>query len=388
MKKNIFTRMTAVLLTVTAAAAQCAYVCGASALTKEELCVKYAAKTEIMRAKWLHEYGTELEDPFEDLTPSTTVKIDASGMGDDGVFYGEEYARKKYLKQTQYLYQEWGSTRKLYLGDCSYSDGFYYLEKPDGTAMILGADYDYMNEQKTETLIIPETIGGLTVTEIGENAFDYFDNHVRTVKEIVVPSTVTKIRNKAFHWALGEGCKINLPENIEYLGAFSYSNVKNALGDVVVLPETLEYCHAGAFSGSIIQEMILPESCVFCDYGAITYNVDGTYDGRRTVWFPNCVTVDDEFFSQENAEGLRAAAAQHDEESEHPELVYYPFGNGDSDCNGKTDVSDSVLLARYCSEDEDAVLTAEGKTNSDTTGDGALAMDDVTETLKIVAKLK
>ena len=386
MKKNIFTRMTAVLLTVAAAAAQCAYVCGASALTKEELCVKYAAKTEIMRAKWLHEYGTELEDPFEDLTPSTTVKIDASGMGDDGVFYGEEYARKKYLKQTQYLYQEWGSTRKLYLGDCSYSDGFYYLEKPDGTAMILGADYDYMNEQKTETLIIPETIGGLTVTEIGENAFDYFDNHVRTVKEIVVPSTVTKIRNKAFHWALGEGCKINLPENIEYLGAFSYSNVKNALGDVVVLPETLEYCHHSAFFSSIIQEVILPESCVFCDYGVISYNVDGSYDGRRTVWFPNCVTVDDEYFSQENAEGLRAA--RYDDESEHPELVYYPFGNGDSDCNGKTDVSDSVLLARYCSEDEDAVLTAEGKTNSDTTGDGALAMDDVTETLKIVAKLK
>ena len=386
MKKNIFTRMTAVLLTVTAAAAQCAYVCGASALTKEELCVKYAAKTEIMRAKWLHEYGTELEDPFEDLTPSKTVKIDASGMGDDGVFYGEEYARKKYLKKTQYIYEEYGSTKRLYFGDCSYSDGFYYLEKPDGTAMILGADYDYMNEQKTETLIIPETIGGLTVTEIGENAFDYFVKHVRTVKEIVVPSTVTKIRNAAFFWALGEGCKINLPENIEYLGEFSYAQVKNALGDVVVLPETLEYCHASAFQDDIMQELILPESWVFNEYGCITYTVDGTQQGRKTVWFPNCVTADDEYFNQENLEGIRAA--HFDDQSEHPELVYRPFGNGDSNCSGTTDVSDSVLLARYCAEDQEAVLTAEGKTNSDTTGDGALTMDDVTETLKIVAKLK
>ncbi len=387
MKKNIFTRMTAVLLTVAAAAAQCAYVCGASALTKEELCEKYAVKTEIVRAHWLQEYGTELEDPFEYLKPSKTVKIDASGMGDDGVFYGEEYANRAYLKKTPYIYQEWGnSNHRLYFGDCSYSDGFYYLEKPDGTAMILGADYDYMNEQKTETLIIPETIGGLTVTEIGENAFDYFVKHVRTVKEIVVPSTVTKIRNAAFFWALGEGCKINLPENIEYLGEFSYAYTRNALGDVVVLPETLEYCHGSAFMDDIIQEMILPESCVFNEFGCITYNVDGTYDGKRTVWFPNCVTADDAYFNQENLEGIRAA--RYDDESEHPELVYRPFGNGDSNCSGTTDVSDSVLLARYCSEDQEAVLTAEGKTNSDTTGDGALTMDDVTETLKIVAKLK
>lgn len=386
MKKNIFTRMTAVLLTVTAAAAQCAYVCGASALTKEELCVKYAAKTEIIRSLWLHEYGTELEDPFEYLKASKIVTIDASGMGDDGVFYGEEFANRKYLVKTPYLYEEWGNSHhRLYLGDCSYSDGFYYLEKQDGTAMILGADYDYMNEQKTETLIIPETIGGLTVTEIGEYAFQSLYSRVRSVKEIVVPSTVTKVRKGGFNKAVIEG-KINLPENIEYLGEFSYAQVKNALGDVVVLPETLEYCSSDAFTDDIMQELILPESWVFNEYGCITYTVDGTQQGRKTLWFPNCVTADDEYFNQENLEGIRAA--HFDDPSEHPELVYYPFGNGDSNCSGTTDVSDSVLLARYCAEDQEAVLTAEGKTNSDTTGDGALTMDDVTETLKIVAKLK
>ena len=152
------------------------------------------------------------------------------------------------------------------------------------------------------------------------------------------------------------------------------------------MPETLEYCHGGAFMDDIIQEMILPESCLFNEYGCITYNVDGTYDGKRTVWFPNYVTADGEFFNQENLEGIRAA--RYDDESEHPELVYYPFGNGNTNCNGETDVSDSVLLARYCIEDRDAVLTAEGKANSDTNGDGNLTMDDVGEILKTIAKLK
>ncbi len=63
-------------------------------------------------------------------------------------------------------------------------------------------------------------------------------------------------------------------------------------------------------------------------------------------------------------------------------------GNGDVDCSGTVDVTDSVLLARYCSEDQDAVLTAEGKANADANGDGALTMDDVTEIQQIITKLK
>ena len=63
-------------------------------------------------------------------------------------------------------------------------------------------------------------------------------------------------------------------------------------------------------------------------------------------------------------------------------------GSGDADCSGTVDVTDSVLLARYCSEDQDAVLTAEGKANADANGDGTLTMDDVSEILQIIAKLK
>ena len=63
-------------------------------------------------------------------------------------------------------------------------------------------------------------------------------------------------------------------------------------------------------------------------------------------------------------------------------------GNGDVDCSGTVDVTDSVLLARYCSEDQDAVLTAEGKANADANGDGVVTMDDVTEIQQIITKLK
>lgn len=63
-------------------------------------------------------------------------------------------------------------------------------------------------------------------------------------------------------------------------------------------------------------------------------------------------------------------------------------GNGDVDCSGTVDATDSVLLARYCSEDQDAVLTAKGKANADANGDGVVTMDDVTEIQQIITKLK
>ena len=59
---------------------------------------------------------------------------------------------------------------------------------------------------------------------------------------------------------------------------------------------------------------------------------------------------------------------------------------GDVNCDGVIDVSDSVLLCRFLCEDEDAVMTEQGRINADVNGDGRLTMDDNTALLDRIAK--
>ncbi|MBQ9905542.1 MAG: dockerin type I repeat-containing protein [Oscillospiraceae bacterium] len=61
---------------------------------------------------------------------------------------------------------------------------------------------------------------------------------------------------------------------------------------------------------------------------------------------------------------------------------------GDVNLDCAVDVSDAVLLARYCAEDAKADITASGKQNADVTGDGDITQEDVTEILKMIAKIK
>lgn len=64
-----------------------------------------------------------------------------------------------------------------------------------------------------------------------------------------------------------------------------------------------------------------------------------------------------------------------------------PLLKGDADLSGSVDVSDVVLIARYCAEDGDAVISAVGKQNADCNQNGQPDMDDAAAILKAVAKL-
>ncbi|MBP0976673.1 MAG: glycoside hydrolase, partial [Oscillospiraceae bacterium] len=54
---------------------------------------------------------------------------------------------------------------------------------------------------------------------------------------------------------------------------------------------------------------------------------------------------------------------------------------------GSIDVSDAVLLARFCTEDSTAAITDQGKQNADVNQDGNIELDDVTAILRKIAKL-
>ena len=60
---------------------------------------------------------------------------------------------------------------------------------------------------------------------------------------------------------------------------------------------------------------------------------------------------------------------------------------GDANCDGTIDVTDAVLLARFCTEDRTAVINEQGKLNADINRDGNLTPDDVTDILRRIAKL-
>lgn len=60
---------------------------------------------------------------------------------------------------------------------------------------------------------------------------------------------------------------------------------------------------------------------------------------------------------------------------------------GDVNVDGKVDVSDAVLLARFNAEDTKAVVTAQGQKNADVTHDGKKDGDDTIKILKYIAKI-
>ncbi|MCQ2416897.1 MAG: glycoside hydrolase family 9 protein [Oscillospiraceae bacterium] len=58
---------------------------------------------------------------------------------------------------------------------------------------------------------------------------------------------------------------------------------------------------------------------------------------------------------------------------------------GDTNCDGKVDVADAVLLARFTSEDTTANVSTQGTKNADVTHDGALKTDDIIKLLRYIA---
>ena len=59
---------------------------------------------------------------------------------------------------------------------------------------------------------------------------------------------------------------------------------------------------------------------------------------------------------------------------------------GDANCDGRVDVSDAVLTARFAGEDKNAVITDQGRLNADISGDGNVTTDYTELILKKIAK--
>lgn len=102
-------------------------------------------------------------------------------------------------------------------------------------------------------------------------------------------------------------------------------------------------------------------------------------EGSLTVWY--CPVKDD----------VKALKCVRSFDVNEPAVtavsVSVPVLCGDLNSDAQIDVSDAVLLARFCAEDSAALLDAQGKRNADCNHDGEITPDDVLMILRYISRI-
>ncbi|MBR1598134.1 MAG: leucine-rich repeat domain-containing protein [Lachnospiraceae bacterium] len=118
---------------------------------------------------------------------------------------------------------------------------FWYLELSDGTAEIVWFEESGSKSNAT----IPDTIGGKTVTSIGDGAFVNAN-----IAIVTIPESVTRIGNRAF-----DGCdllkKITISKNVSSIGTNPFTGCRQ-LNSITVDPANPVY-NSGNGSNAIIE---------------------------------------------------------------------------------------------------------------------------------------
>ena len=140
------------------------------------------------------------------------------------------------------------------------NEGPYVYEISDGEVTIVGCD----RNELVGDIIIPQTLGGIPVSKIGDMAFYYceeitsvtiYDNITSigesafafcgALSEVILPDTIEEIADKTFNMCVGLS-KVNLSNtNVKRIGkeAFSYCAYLSNVG----FPDTLEFIDEKAF---------------------------------------------------------------------------------------------------------------------------------------------
>ncbi len=136
-----------------------------------------------------------------------------------------------------------------------------------------GPDFVFHSETQTITdyqfsapkdVVIPETIDGVTVKIIGEDAFSDKD-----IESVILPQELYKIEYQAFeHNNIKE---IELPKRVTYVGenAFASNQIKN-----LKLNNRLKYIEKDAFYSNDIDFVEIPSSVEYMSFFAFSWNDD------------------------------------------------------------------------------------------------------------------
>jgi len=137
----------------------------------------------------------------------------------------------------------------VFNNDGNLSDTYYYTPSPDGVSCAItgysGTDY---------SPVIPSTIDGLIVTDIGDNAF-YGDGYLGN---LTIPNSVTTIGNSAFNSCYSLG-SVTIPNSVTSIGDNAFNSCYS-LGSVTI-PTSVTTIGNNAFDSCYnLGSVILPVS--------------------------------------------------------------------------------------------------------------------------------
>ena len=115
-------------------------------------------------------------------------------------------------------------------------------------------------------VVIPKTINGVTVTEIGEDAFGDSEMLISSeITSVIIPDSVIYIGTEAFY--LNPLTHITIPENVEGFGQMSICEMYNLKS--IFIPENVNSIE-NAFCNTKLTELVIPGSVTIIDdfYGS------------------------------------------------------------------------------------------------------------------------
>lgn len=165
---------------------------------------------------------------------------------------------------------------------------FEYTDNGGSTCTIT----KYIGEDKIIT--IPKTIYGLTVTDIGDNAFS-----LKQLEMVYLPDTITNIGTLAF--AVNNLTQLQIPNSVKNIGAFAFS--ANSINQLILPEKDSESDPAyyltikeGAFGANELTNVYIPDSVNYL--GSLSFSENKL----TTVSVPKKLKTDvvnnDPFFEQ------------------------------------------------------------------------------------------
>ena len=157
---------------------------------------------------------------------------------------------------------------------------FTYSENADGTLTITGGKI------VNGDVVIPDTIDGKKVTEIGMYAFSSFDNSTaNNIKTLVIPEGVKKLNWYAFNTCQNL-TEVTLPQSLEYIDSWAFERCY--LLKTINIPANVSVINGGAFAQNTSMTSII------CDSANKNYvSVDGvlfTKDMTELVAYPGGIS--------------------------------------------------------------------------------------------------
>lgn len=174
---------------------------------------------------------------------------------ENALLYEEPFA---VTESTQIIWRSFSDNTSLFASKAEYETVrvFTWSDESDFTVDENGVLTGYKGSESS--VIVPETVGGITVVAVGTSAFEGAKS---SFKEIVLPETVKSIEAKAF--MLNKNIEYVRAKGLEEIGESAFSEC-TSLYDMSL--ENVQNVEAQAFSGcTSLKELYLPEAVTVAD---------------------------------------------------------------------------------------------------------------------------